>query len=323
MDFDIDVIIVNYNGRSLLADCLDSIITRPKDGLAVRIIVVDNDSTDDSVEFMRRAYPSVDVIESRKNLGFAAGNNLGIARSSSPLVLLLNSDARLTGNALAQMAAAINADPAIGQLGPRLRNPDGSLQKSVRGFPTPWRLATEYLYLRKLAPNSRLFNAFYAGGFDFDSAADADFLMGACLLVRRAAIDEVGLMNETYFMFSEETDWAYRFWQSGWRVQYAPVADVIHLGGQSTKHDWDRMYRSQVAGHLRFLVLHHGIRTARRAQHVLLWSLRLRTAAYRLFGVLPVPGARSRRQRAKYFASAAQHIRQIDVHEFTAMQQGV
>ena len=118
-------------------------------------------------------------------------------------------------------------------VGPRLRNPDGSLQRSVRGFPTLWRLATEYFFLRKLAPRTRALNAFYGARFDHESVREADWLYGACLLVRRAATQEVGLFDEDFFLFSEETDWCYRFREAGWKVLFYPGAEVVHVGGAS------------------------------------------------------------------------------------------
>ena len=145
-------------------------------------------------------------------------------------------------------------------VGPKLLNPDGTLQRSVRGFPTTWRLATEYLYLRKLAPRSRALNAFYGAGFDHGSEREAEFLMGACLLVRRAAIAEVGPPDASYFLFSEEVDWCWRFHEAGWSVLFTPEARCVHVGGAS---HGGRMFRENVRGHLRFLRDHRGRRGGR------------------------------------------------------------
>jgi GT2 family glycosyltransferase len=310
---DVSVVIVSYNAVELLDDCIASVLERPDDGLTVEVIVVDNASSDGSAAHVRSSFPSVIVVESPENRGFAAGNNLGFERASGRHVLLLNSDARLLGDALGAMVRYLDAHPDIGQLGPRLRNPDGSLQRSARGFPTVWRLATEYLYLRKLAPKSRAFNAFYAGGFDYDHVADMDFLMGACLLVRRPALDAVGPMDERYFMYSEETDWARRFRDAGWRVTFFPGADVEHLGGGSTRKDWNRMYGEQVAGHLRFLATHESPRVAARARRLLVFSLRLRAGIYRTASLLLPSGRAARADRARQFAAARRRIAAIDV----------
>ena len=114
---------------------------------------------------------------------------------------------------------------------PRLRNRDGTLQRSVRGFPTLWRVATEYFFLRKLAPRSRALNSYYAGWFDHDESREIDWAMGPCFLVRRDAADAVGLFDESFFMFWEETDWLYRFNRAGWKVWFLPEAEVVHVGG--------------------------------------------------------------------------------------------
>ena len=136
-------------------------------------------------------------------------------------------------------------------------NLDGSLQRSARAFPTLWRLATEYFFLRKLAPGSGVLNRFYEGGFDHDEAREVEWLFGACLLVRRDAADEVGLFDEDFFMFSEETDWCFRFRQAGWTVWFFPGADVVHLGGAS---HGGHLFAENVRGHLRFLAKHRGLR---------------------------------------------------------------
>jgi GT2 family glycosyltransferase len=150
----------------------------------------------------------------------------------------------------------------------------------VRGFPTLWRLATEYFFLRKLAPRSQALNAFYAGGFDHDRVREAEFLLGAILLVRREAADTVGLFDEDFFMFSEETDWCYRFRQAGWKVLFTPDAEFVHVGGASTQKNWGPMFREQVRGHLRFLAKHRGPKEAERARRLLLASLRMRGLAF-------------------------------------------
>ena len=143
----------------------------------------------------------------------------------------------------------------------------------MRGFPTPWRIATEYLFLRKLAPRTRALNAFYSAGFDHTRVAEADFVMGACMLVRRAAIDEVGPLDEDFFLFSEETDWCYRFVQAGWKVLFTPDAEFVHVGGAT---HGGAMFEENVRGNLRFVAKHQGPRAAERARRVLIAGCLLR-----------------------------------------------
>jgi GT2 family glycosyltransferase len=193
-------------------------------------------------------------------------------------VLLLNADAWLAERALERLVEFADTRPRAAVVGPRLLNPDGTLQRSVRGFPTLWRLATEYLFLRKLAPGSSALNAFYAGGFDHDVERDVEVVMGACMLLRREAIEQVGDCDEDYFLFSEETDWCFRFRDAGWRVVFFPGAECLHVRGASHS---GRLYRENLRGHLLFLSKHRGPKVAERARRLLLVSLRLRGLVFR------------------------------------------
>jgi GT2 family glycosyltransferase len=148
----------------------------------------------------------------------------------------------------------------------------------VRGEPTLWRLATEYFFIRKLAPRSERLNPLYAGGFAHDRVREADWLFGAALLVRREAADAVGLFDESFFMFSEEVDWLTRFRRAGWRVLFTPDAEVVHVGGAS---HGGRLYVENLRGHLRFFDKHHGRKEAERVRRMLLAALRLRALVFR------------------------------------------
>lgn len=240
-------------------------------------IVVDHGSRDGTVDLVRDGFPNVKLVE-QDNRGLGAGWNTGMRHASGRYFLILNADAWLLDDALARLVAFADAHPEAAVVGPRLRNVDGTLQRSVRGFPTVWRLATEYLFLRKLAPRTRLLNAFYAGGFDHDRVVEAEFVMGSCMLVRREAVERVGELDEDFFLFSEETDWCYRFRAAGWKVLFFPGAEVVHVGGAS---HGGRMFREQVRGHLRFLAKHRGLREAERARLVLEVALRLRGRLFR------------------------------------------
>jgi len=226
---------------------------------------------------VRGRFPEVTVVE-QENRGLAAGWNVGVEHTSGRYVLLLNSDAWLHEGALDALVAFADAHPEAAVVGPRLRNPDGTLQRSVRGFPTLWRLATEYFFLRKLAPRSRALNAFYAGGFDHDTVVDAEFLMGAVWLVRRAAIALVGPADDRFFLFSEEVDWAFRFRQAGWRSLFFPGAEATHVYAASHR---GRLFVEIQKGHLRFLAKHRGTAYAERARRLLLVALELRGLLFR------------------------------------------
>ena len=263
------VVVVTYDAMPWIEQCLASVE-------GYETVVVDHGSTDGTVEFVRRRFPSARLVE-QANLGLAAGWNRGIRETSSRYVLILNADAWAEGDAVERLVEFADAQPGTAVAGPRVVSPDGTLQSSVRGFPTLWRLATEYFFLRKLAPRSNLFNSFYAGGFDYDRVREADFVMGAVMLVRREAIDKVGLLDEDFFLFSEETDWCYRFRQAGWKVLFFPGAEFVHVGGAA---HGGRMYRENLRGHLRFLFKHRGPRDAERARRLLLTALRFRSVLF-------------------------------------------
>jgi GT2 family glycosyltransferase len=262
---DVSVVVVTYNALPWLERSLESV-------RAYETIVVDHGSTDGTLATVRERFPDVALIE-EENRGLAYGWNAGIARTSGRYVLLLNSDAWMDDGAVDALAAFADAHPRAAVVGPRLRYPDGRLQRSVRGFPTLWRIATEYFYLRKLAPRTRALNAFYGGGFDHASVHDAEVLMGAVWLVRRAAVDEVGPADDAFFLFSEETDWAYRFRAAGWRILFCPDAAATHVYGAS---HGGRLFVENLRGQLRFLRKHRGERYAERARRLMLAALRFR-----------------------------------------------
>jgi len=280
------VVVVTYNGLPWLEQALASV-------RGLETVVVDHGSTDGTVAFVRERFPDVQLVE-QENRGLAYGWNAGVERTSGRYVLLLNSDAWLDEGALNALVAFADAHPEAAVVGPRLRYPDGRLQRSVRGFPTLWRLATEFLYLRKLAPNTSALNAFYAGGFDHREVREAEVLMGAVWLVRRQAIEQVGLADDAFFLFSEETDWAYRFAQAGWKLLFFPGAEATHVYAASHK---GRLFVENLRGQLRFLRKHRGIAYAERARRLLLVALRLRG--------LVVRGERGRMYRdgARWLAS--------------------
>jgi N-acetylglucosaminyl-diphospho-decaprenol L-rhamnosyltransferase len=264
---DVSAVVVTYNAAPWIERSLESLR-----GTDAEVIVVDNGSTDGTVELVRDRFPEARLVE-HENRGFGAGTNAGMRLASGRYFLLLNPDAWLVGDAVERLVAFADEHPEAAVVGPRLLNPDGSLQPSVRGYPTPWRIATEYFFLRKLAPRSRLLNAFFGAGFDHESVRNAEFLGGACLLVRREAVDSIGGFDEDFFLMSEEVDWCYRFRQAGWDVLFYPGAEVVHVVGASLN---PALFRELVRGHLRFLRKHRGLRVAERARRVMLWGLRLR-----------------------------------------------
>ena len=264
------VVVVTYDALPWIEPCLESLH-------GVETVVVDNGSSDGTVDFVRERFAGVRLIET-ENRGLGAGWNIGLRETSSRYVLLLNADAWLVAGALDRLVDFAETRPRAAVVGPRLLNQDGTLQRSVRGFPTLWRLATEYFFLRKLAPGSSVLNAFYAGGFEHDEVREVEVVMGACMLVRREAVAEVGYCDEDFFLFSEETDWCFRFAQAGWEVVFFPGSECVHVRGAA---HGGGLYRENLRGHLRFLWKHRGPKTAERARRLLLSALRLRSVVFR------------------------------------------
>ena len=289
---DVSIVIVSYNARTHLERSLEAVAKGPYE-----VIVVDNCSTDGSPEVVRERFPAVRFVELGENRGYGAANNEGLRLAEGRYQLVLNPDAWPVEGAIERLVAIADARPRAGVLGPRLLDEDGSLQRSVRGFPTAWRVATEFLFLRKLAPRSSFLNAYYCAGFDHARELEVDWFKGAVMLLRREAVDEVGAFDPSFFMFSEETDLCYRMRRAGWDVLFTPEAEFVHVGKGSTRAVWDRMFREQLRGHLRFLEKHHGRASAERARRVMVAGLRIRGVG------LPGDRGRTYREAAGWLAS--------------------
>ncbi|GAM07929.1 N-acetylglucosaminyl-diphospho-decaprenol L-rhamnosyltransferase [Geobacter sp. OR-1] len=226
---DLSVIIVNYNTRVLLLDCLASVYATVSP-LLVEIFVIDNASTDGSVAAVQEAFPGVRCIANTCNLGFARANNLAIRAASGRYLMLLNSDAQLTPSAAATIVSFMDANRDVAICGGQLLNRDGSLQNSIANCPT---LATE-LFSKSLL--RRLFPARYPGKeARFSQPVEVESIIGACMVVAKEAVDRVGMLDERFFFFFEETDWCLQMKDSGWRVMFHPAARIYHLQGQSAK----------------------------------------------------------------------------------------
>lgn len=253
----LSVIIVNWNARELLRRCLAHL--HPAiDGLDAEVFVVDNASQDGSAAMVDEEFPWALLIENQENLGFARANNQAIRLSTGEYILLLNSDTFVRPDTIAQMLSFMQAHPEAGMSGCKLFYADGSLQPSCSNFPTLLTELSGAFYLDRLFPRSRLFGKYLMTYWDYDDVREVDAIIGAFMLIRRRAIDEVGLMDEGFFMYSEEVDWCYRFKQAGWKVYYVPHAEAIHLWGGSSRQlevkMFVQMYRSRVA----FFRKHHG-----------------------------------------------------------------
>lgn len=287
---ELSIVILNWNTRDLLLRCVQTVFDQ-RDDLDVEVIVVDNASTDDSAAAVRAHFPGVRVIESGANVGFARGNNIGVAASAAPFALLLNTDAFFTPGALRALLTVAQAQPRAGMVGARLINADGSFQASHSPFPGHMQ---EFLILSGLGRKLRGAHYPSHGPEEAKGPQQVDYVEGACLLVRRAAYDDVGGLDAGYFMYAEEVDLCYAMRQRGWQVWYQPQAQVIHLGGASsanrrTQRETD-LYRSRI----RFFRKHYGRASASLLKAQIVTTVAVKSAvhgaAYQLSG-----GKRGRR----------------------------
>jgi N-acetylglucosaminyl-diphospho-decaprenol L-rhamnosyltransferase len=232
---DLSIVIVNWNVRELLLRCLSSVYQAAGASLKLEVIVVDNASSDGSAAMVGEDFPQVRLIANEENLGFTKGNNQAIAQSRGRYVLLLNPDTEVVGDALSTMVQYMDAHPQVGALGPQLLNPDGSVQSSRRRFPTMATAFLESTVLQQWFPDNRALRRYKILDRRDDEVQEVDWVVGACLLARCQAIEQAGLLDEDFFMYSEEMDWCRRFKERGWRVVYLPTARVIHHEARSSE----------------------------------------------------------------------------------------
>jgi GT2 family glycosyltransferase len=224
---DLTIIIVNWNTRELLRKCLESVEATVR-GVSYEIIVIDNASTDGSAAMLRESFPAVRRIENSENRGFSAANNQALRVMTGRYALLLNSDTVLAEKAVSELFTCMENHPEAAIACGQLLNADGSRQNSIAAFPSLLTLMTNMSLLEYLFPLR-----FPGKRYSHSGPVEVDSGIGACLMVRRAAMDAVGLFDERYFFFFEETDWAYRMRRAGWKVLHVPTAFIYHLQGQS------------------------------------------------------------------------------------------
>ena len=197
--------------------------------------MVDNGSSDETAKIVREFYPAVNLIENKRNLGYAKANNKGIEGAQGRYVLLLNPDTQLTENSLFSMHEFMERNPRAGALGPKLLNPDGSTQASCREFPIFSTLVWEFTGLSRLFPRSRIFGGWRMGYFAFDQPREVDQPMGSCLMLRKGTLDQIGSFDEDFPMFFNDVDLCYTMKSAGWKIYFHPDARVIHHKGASTR----------------------------------------------------------------------------------------
>jgi len=226
-----DVCIVSWRTRDLLRQCLASVVGHREDA---QVAAVDNASQDGTVDMVREEFPEVTLIANAENAGFAAANNQAIRMGSAPFVLLLNPDTEVQSAALSALRERLEETAEIGAVAPQLVFPDGRIQRSCRSFPTPDAVLLDVLGLWRIVPGNKRFGAYRMTYWDHDSPRDVDQPMASALALRRRALDEVGLLDESFPLYFNDVDLCYRLREAGWRIVFEPTAKVLHHHGQST-----------------------------------------------------------------------------------------
>jgi len=254
---DLSVVVVSYKSRDSLMECLAAL---DAGGAAPRreVVVVDNASGDGVADALARGFPDARLIANRENVGYARAVNQGIAASSGRHVLVMNPDCVVGPGAIATLAGHLDRHPGCAVAGPRILNPDGSLEYSARAFPDHFTfLFNRYSLLTRWFPGNPWSRRYLMSDWDHSSVRDVDWLSGACLLVRREAIDRVGPMDETFFMFNEDVDWCRRMKLGGWSVTYVPEASVVHHIGASRRKVAAKVIFERHRGMIHYFHKHH------------------------------------------------------------------
>jgi N-acetylglucosaminyl-diphospho-decaprenol L-rhamnosyltransferase len=257
---ELTTIIVSYNTRHLLDECLASLHAGEARIGGAACVVVDNASHDGSAEHLAAHHPEVQLIRLQSNVGFGRANNAALPYVHTPFVLLLNTDAFMTPESLQLSLAYMAQNPRCGVLGARLLNSDGSYQPSVRQFPTPWNVFLLNSGLQRWFKRTPRIDPFE---LDPDKAQECDWVPGCYYLIRKSVIDEVGLFDPLFFLYAEEVDLCRRVKNAGWQVHYFPDARVVHLGGESAKTagevDTNRQIDAlAIESNLLYIRKHHG-----------------------------------------------------------------
>jgi N-acetylglucosaminyl-diphospho-decaprenol L-rhamnosyltransferase len=256
----LSIVIVSVDHAHFLRPCLAA-LRRGLTGIEAEVFVVDNQCEDDSAAVTRELLPEATLVLAPARTGFSRANNLALRQATGRYLLLLNPDTEVRPGALATLVAYLDAHPAVGAAGPQLLNPDGSLQHSCRAFPSLRSVFFRWLPFGPQALKDRALRRYLALDCDHASAQPVDWVMGACLCVRRSAAEEVGWLDEGFQLYYEDIDWCYRMWRAGWEVHYVPEAQVVHQYQRtSARHVFNRATAIHLRSVIRFFLKHRLLR---------------------------------------------------------------
>lgn len=256
----VSIIIINWNTRDILRNCLESVFKETQ-GIEFEVILVDNGSNDRSVQMVEGQFPEVNIIANKDNRGFAAANNQGMDIAKGRYILLLNSDTIILDNAIKKTVLFADDHTEAAVVGCRVLNKDKSLQNTCFMFPSVLNMFFECTYLCNLFPKSKLFGRAYMTWSDRKDVREVDVVAGCYMLVRKEAIQQVGMLDTRYFFYGEETDWCWRFKRAGWTTLYTPEPQIIHLGGKSSSQLTGNVMLQLIGSILTFMKLNRSTLT--------------------------------------------------------------
>jgi N-acetylglucosaminyl-diphospho-decaprenol L-rhamnosyltransferase len=272
--FDLSIITISTNQRTLLEACLRSVYSHPTD-VRFEVIVVDNVCTDSTSDMVQAHFPQANLVHNKRRLGYAANNNLGLRLARGRYPLILNPDIEVLSGAFDALVSFMDAESGVGLAGPKLFNSDMGLQYSCRRFSTPAHLLIRGLHLDKLMANSHTIRDAMYLDWDHNDVRDVDYVTGACMIVRREALAEVRPMDEGFELYFEDQDWCYRMWQRNWRVAYVPSSQMIHHHQRASARGLvSKSKRTHIRSMLRFFGKHYLPPTLRIAGKEPAWDSR-------------------------------------------------
>lgn len=277
----VSVVIVNWNTCDLLKQCLEALESQTASSL--EIFVVDNASSDGSPEMVREHFPDVQLIANQRNRGFAAANNQALDKSSGQYILLLNPDTKVLDGAVDKLVAFLDKESTVGACTSMLLNGDGSLQKNVGNFYSFWGTLLENRIVPRILPNNKFLAKKFVAFWDHTTQRDIDWARGAVLLFHRKVLDQVGLLDEQFYIYGEEIDYCWRIKKKGWRIVYLPAAKIIHYGQAASSQRKQEMFIQNYKSFYILLKKHYPVYSyllyrARATLYLLPWLLKLALA---------------------------------------------